>query len=236
MPTHDVVPSMFMYDFANLCAYTALTLGANNLAEMAVNMNHGTYIHCMRQDLLDDAIRNKATHMLWVDTDMRFPKDALLRLLKHNVDIVGINYSNRRVPCDFVAIKTEEPATKCWTTEKSTGLETVQYIGFGLVLMRMSVMNNLAPPPWFQNIYDPKLNDWCGEDAFFCRLLGDAGIDVYIDHDLSKDCGHMGMFKYECGHAEVTQQAILKDEAEANGNYDICTVTDGDSDELVEPE
>jgi hypothetical protein len=34
--------------------------------------------------------------LLWLDADMDFPADALIRLLRHNVDIVGGDYRLRR--------------------------------------------------------------------------------------------------------------------------------------------
>ena len=39
-----------------------------------------------------------ADEILWVDTDMQFPEDALLRLLAHDKDIVGCNYRTRTPP------------------------------------------------------------------------------------------------------------------------------------------
>ena len=44
------------------------------------------------------ALAVDATHILWLDSDMRFPADTLGRLLARNRDIVGANYCARRFP------------------------------------------------------------------------------------------------------------------------------------------
>ena len=44
-----------------------------------------------------------------------------------------------------------------------------------------------------------------GEDVYFCKLARERGFDVFVDHDLSKDCGHVGMLEYKTDHAFAMQ-------------------------------
>jgi hypothetical protein len=223
MPSHDIVTMKFAYSMARMVGCTSANLLEGKIqADIGMNMVEGTYIHTMRQELVEEALRQKCTHMLWIDTDHTFPGDALLKLLARNKRVVGINYPNRRVPCDFVAIKSREGNQRLWTTAESTGLEQVEGIGFGLLLMQMNVLDELGDRPWFQNVWtgDPNDGHWMGEDVYFCRLLEKAGIPVYVDHDLSKECGHVGTIEYKLEHAEEFQKERLRQEEQEDGGTD----------------
>lgn len=205
IPTHDMVPARFMYDFANMIGFTVGALGTDKI-EYSMNMFAGTYIHKAREELARAAIDSGADFVLWVDTDMSFPKDALLQLLARRKEMVGINYSSRGMPPHFVALKHiesgEKRARRLVTDADSTGVEPVLAVGFGLVLMRTSVLRAVQHAPrmfWFD--WDEENQQHMGEDVFFCHLVRDAGISVYVDHDLSKDCSHVGQFEYRTAHA-----------------------------------
>ena len=64
----------------------------------------------------------------------------------------------------------------------------------GALLMRTDVVADL-PRPWFLHGINAHGGD-VGEDVMFCRGLGRAGHTVYIDHDLSKQVGHIGQHTY----------------------------------------
>jgi hypothetical protein len=206
-PTHDVVPVMWAYDYANMAAHSVAAFTANVMRdpgvefEFGLTLVKGTYLHLMRQELLETALQDGATHLLWLDSDMRFPKEALLRLLGHNKAIVGINYSQRGMPesgpPDFVAIKSVEDGVKLRTTPLSVGLEKVEAIGFGLVLMDLRRIGpKLGDKPWFDFTWRKVGGGLIGEDVYFCRKVGAAGVSIYVDHDLSRDCAHIGSFEF----------------------------------------
>jgi hypothetical protein len=206
LPTHDRVPATFMYHLASLCAYTVAALPEH--VSFGINMVAGTYIHKARQDLADEILAQGATHVLWLDTDMTFPRESLVHLLQRNVDMVGINYATRTVPSQHVAIKTVgagPEGAKLVTDVNSEGLEKVEAVGFGMVLMKTRIFNKLPDPvqdPWFWYEWIPERKAHMGEDVYFCRVVRDAGFDIYVDHDLSKLCGHTGDFEYKVQHLD----------------------------------
>lgn len=210
LPSHEMVPVLFAYDAMRMAAISAASLIVDGVTDITHNIVLGTYIQQARQDLVDIALAQGATHMLWMDTDHRFPKDALIQLLNRNVDMVGINYANRKVPPGFVAYKhvgwDGEPSEKCVTDETTSGLEPVDALGFGLVLMRTSIIRNIGPKPWFEVYYDTEHNRIVGEDCYFCKKVRDAGYEIYVDHDLSKECSHLGTFEYRLEHAADWQK------------------------------
>jgi hypothetical protein len=122
--------------------------------------------------------------------------------------MVGINYAQRGVPSDFVAIKTVglgAAGVKLRTTDESTGLEEVEAMGFGMVLMKTSALTGMPDPdevPWFQNRHLGG-EQWMGEDVFFCERFREAGGRIFVDHDLSKECRHVGQFEYTLAHARM---------------------------------
>lgn len=225
IPTHESCPASFMYAAMNLAAYSVSQFPPAP-AEFGTTMVKGTYVHQARQKLLKQALESDRTHILWLDSDMMFPRDALMRLLAHNVDVVGINYCHRGLPFEFVAIKKigwgeNEEAVKLITAPDSKGLETVEAIGFGLVLMRLDAIRACLPDlkttPWFGF-------DWVtgekqvGEDVRFCKYLTDGGLKIHVDHELSNECKHVGQYEYECRTAFDVAEAERQMALAASGD------------------
>ena len=77
VPTRDFVNSGFAVDLARLVGFT---VGTSN-HKVVIYTSSGTLLSAQRQDLARDAVEAKCTHTLWLDSDMRFPKDSIIRLL-----------------------------------------------------------------------------------------------------------------------------------------------------------
>jgi hypothetical protein len=144
--------------------------------------------------VLEAAVKQGFTHVLWLDTDMTFPRTAAVQLMAHQQAIVGCNYMSRRQG-DSRPVARREDGTRVETTAASTGLEAVEATGFGVLLMRTDVVNGLGRP-WFRHGLNEFGGD-VGEDIMLCRGLRRAGYTVYIDHDLSKKVGHIGQYIYQ---------------------------------------
>lgn len=209
VPSHDSLPALFAYDLAQMMGFLGANYVGEQIGSIGLTFVAGTYVHSARQQLAQEAIRQGVDYVLWLDSDMRFPRDILIRLLKHREDIVGINYSNRGVPPGFVAIKSISPPEKLVTGPDSTGLEEVEAVGFGAVLMRGRVLRTLMEKHTSTPLFWYDLNDdggLVGEDVFFCRLAREHGFEVKVDHDLSKECGHIGLLEYKPDHAFAMQE------------------------------
>jgi len=207
MVSHESVPVTFAYDLASMYGYTAAMMDDN--CELSIHLVSGTYVHAARQQMLEN-LKDDHTHILWLDTDMRFPSDALLQLLVRDVPVVGINYAKREIPTDYVAIKRiakdeNDRSVRLVTDDSKGGLEEVEAIGFGLTLMRTSSLVNLPSldeRPWFWFEWLPGRRQM-GEDVYFCKLLRELGERIFVDHDLSKECAHTGQFEYRLEHVQV---------------------------------
>ena len=208
VPTHDHVPALFSYDLAQMMCYIGANYVGPDQPIKAVSLTYvtGTLIHTARNDLARMALDAEADFILWLDSDMRFPKDLPIRLMKHRKDIVGINYSSRGVPPRFVAIKTIKPKERLVTGPESTGLEEVDALGFGAVLIRVSAVRKMVEDHPDKNLFWFGVNEeggMVGEDVWFCTMAKSSGFEVFVDHDLSKECAHVGTLEYLLDHAQV---------------------------------
>lgn len=152
----------------------------------------GTFIPEARCRIADFAMREPGcTHVLWTDADMRFPPDTLMRLLEHDLDMVGVS-CRARVPPHRHAARVDGAPIKL-----GTGLQRVDQLGFGVVLMKTSLLRRTL-----ESQGDPLfLHEWLGrdnghpvygsEDYYFCDKVRAAGFEIYIDHDLSRECRHI---------------------------------------------
>ena len=188
-PTRDTVPAAFAVDVAQLYAYTRERGPWGS--DVTVGFVASTYIHVGREWFLEASIKQGATHVLWLDTDMTVPRETAVLLAMHDRPIVGCNYVVRQDSGLFTACNGDQRVP---TTETSTGLEAVEYVGMGALLMRTEVVAGLGRP-WFRHGLNEFGGD-IGEDVMFCRALGHAGYTIYIDHDLSKLVGHIGQHTY----------------------------------------
>jgi len=230
IPCMSEVAAYFAYDLAQLMAYTNRHFVKNGVIDwLGMGMVQATYVHSARQELAGQALANDCDYVLFLDSDMRFPQDALVKLLQHQEAIVGVNYVKRNWPPKYVAIKelgdiaTGGAGKLLGTRADSTGLEECDAIGFGVTLIRRDVLLSLPDPrengPWWWYTWQPEAGSQIGEDVYFCNLAREAGYKVYVDHDLSKQVKHIGQEQFGLEHA----WAIEKQQAEA---------TDGDSDRL----
>jgi len=141
-----------------------------------------------RHDLVKNALAAGATHVLFMDSDMVFPKETLQRLLEADKDIIGVNCTTRGWPVTHIAHDHQQEIVD---SRGKTGLEKVQQVGLAVMLIKAGVLKSLRPP-MFMMEWVPDTRSYCGEDIYFCQLAQDAGYDIWIDHDLSQQVLHVG--------------------------------------------
>lgn len=120
-----------------------------------------------------------AEWMLWLDADHDFPSATLERLLAHGKDAVGVTQPMRGGEGEIIPSATGLDGKRI-TPVRGKGLEEVAVAGLAITLIRAEAFKRVRYP-WFAG---------GTEDMFFCKRLRESGTPMYIDHDLSKDCGH----------------------------------------------
>ena len=207
-PARDMVHTNYTYCMVNMVAYHTL----NTTDAVSLKILLGTLIQNQRADLCLDAMREGCSHILFIDSDMTFPQDMIGRLLAHDVDIVAANCARRRMPTGPTAQNYDENGKRqpVYTMPESIGLEEIGSVGTGIMLIKREVFQGMNEPgfdmPWE---YDNR--GYMGEDVFFCKKAQELGFKVYIDHDVSKEIGHIGTFEFRHEHTWVMKEQLEKE-------------------------
>jgi hypothetical protein len=182
----------FAYDLARAMSFHTATTDDRVL----LYTSHGTLIASQRMELARQALEEKADYLLWLDSDMRFPRETIGHLMLRDKPIVAANYATRRMPVKPVAMMDNNGEIgRVYTAPDSEGLQPVDYIGMGVMMVKREVFEKVEAP-WFAIPYSTIGNHYIGEDVFFCRKAREAGYEVLVDHDLSHQVKHIGTFEY----------------------------------------
>jgi cellulose synthase/poly-beta-1,6-N-acetylglucosamine synthase-like glycosyltransferase len=167
----------------------------------------GTLIFDQRNKLVKTSLEAKCDYIVFIDADMRFPKDTIMRLLRHQKDIIGVNATTRTEPVIPTAknLTINEDGSCTWLPIYSNSLDGISKadgIGCGVMMIKASVFAKLQEPYfYFEQLPNNKI---LGEDIYFCIKAKDAGIDTWVDHDLSMGIKHIGQYTYSWANIEKT--------------------------------
>lgn len=147
----------------------------------------GGTIHSLRQMLVEGSFATGASEILWIDDDMWFPPNTLERLRKHGKPFVACNYLIRHTAHRWTARK----ESKSISSTRRSGLQKMDMAALGVALVQLSVYEGI-PIPWFDTfsrVQSGKV-EYLNEDVVHASKLRNAGIDLWIDHDLSQEVAH----------------------------------------------
>lgn len=222
IPVRDMINASFAHDLAMMVGWHSKHYPEH---EIGIATKMGTLIVNQRQDLVKEALIGEADYLLFLDADMRFPMNTLERLIARDVDIVASNYPTRRLPPKPTAFKELHPTIPCYTREDSTGIEEVVAAGAGVMLIKTHLLWTMELP-LFSIDWDDYHRNFTGEDVYFCKKARESGYTVWVDHDLSKQVMHVGMFEFLNGHIEEIDAQYFRDEyakvkAELDGDNEL---------------
>ncbi len=176
IPSGDLVHADFALSLAMMCMNPAPPVALINARSSLVPVG--------RNQCVEAAKAANATHILFLDSDLIFPADALRRLLAHGKDIVGASYSKREPP--FYPLTVTEEGQHAFI---KSGLQKVKLIPAGCLLIRLQVFQAMAAPYFNLVVEGGQLR---GEDYYFCEKARAAGFPIWCDGDLSMQLGHVG--------------------------------------------
>lgn len=188
IPSGDLVHAQFAISLAALVRHTPpdITLSIFNQRQ--------SLICDSRNRLAARALEAECDWLLWLDSDMAFPGDALVRLLSHRVMMVGAAYARRAPPYGEVGAVDDDPEHDP-VKSAADGLTEMKVMPFGCMLTHANLFARDVPPPWFQTVYRDDAAP-VGEDAFFCRAVRERDGDVWRDSALSLQVGHIGSHEF----------------------------------------
>lgn len=157
-----------------------------------------------RNNIAQKALSMNVDYVFMVDNDVTVPKDALVNMISHNVDVVSGYYVHR--------FKTDETSNKTNICKRGEMNYTMQYTGdelatlrnngeylirvhgggMGCVLIRTSVFNRISYPYYAWRDYGN--GKMLSEDLHFCEQCKAEHIKIYVDTRVQ--CGHMVRYIY----------------------------------------
>ena len=183
IPAHDTLHTKFALSLANLTS--KLTRDKINYE---LHVICGSVIAESRIQLANEALEHGATHLLWLDSDMHFPANVVNKFLQHDRDIVAANYSTRYHPYRSVAFVNPNDTEQ--RLETKFGLHKIWAVGMGCMMVKREVFEAL-PKPWFGHEYNPLLDNYGGEDIYFCNQAQSHGFDIWVDAEIQ--LAHLGI-------------------------------------------
>lgn len=194
VPSGDMVHMDFAVSLARMLAdMTHRRIPSILVNEKAAILPQG------RQKLVNRALANGATHLLFLDSDMTFPPETGARLLSHDRDIVGVAASTRLEGRQRVT------AMKRWGEPlklgPDDGLVAADYLGCGGLLVKAAVFRRMEKPYFPARFVEERdgRDVWLGEDYGFCDKARELGFDVLVDAKLSFAFGHLGQKSFTLG-------------------------------------
>jgi hypothetical protein len=141
----------------------------------------------------------KTSHLFMLDSDVLPPPDVVTTLLMHDKPIVSGFYRKKEMypvkDAEGTVTYLARPVVYDWAKEDDDfywfhcrmeagkGLEKVDGVGMGCVLMSHELATQLGPRP-----YDMQKG---GEDLVLCKKIMDLGVPLYVDWGVA--CAHVGV-------------------------------------------
>lgn len=172
-----------------------------SISRLSLQNTKGSILPKNRLEIVKRALQGQYSHILFLDDDMTFPPDVLLRLIKHGKAVIACNCPTKMLPSTSTA-RSKGSGTigvpVCSNT--GSGIEKVWRVGTGVMLVETRVFKCI-PQPWFPIEWNQELCDYTGEDWAFCQRLEEHNIPIYVDHALSREIGHVG--SHEFRHTDI---------------------------------
>ena len=163
-----------------------------------------TLVHDARNIIAANAIEAGFDRVMWFDSDMRIPRDALVKLAadmdETGADLISGLYFTRRYPkIKPVAFKKtwydvqDDGSVKTgaeFYTDYPEGLSVIEAAGFGCCLVTVDLMKRVGQE--FGSPFQPL--EHMGEDMAFCLRAKKLGAKMLLDSRVK--CGHMGVIEY----------------------------------------
>jgi hypothetical protein len=179
VPSSDLLHADFAFSMSGLYMRSA-QLGIRTVLANA----RSTYVHAGRNVCVEAAQSVNATHILFLDSDMVFPNEALGVLLQHDKPIVGATYVRRVAPHGILGSTLDGTQAVA-----STGLVRMAEMPTGCLLIRMDCFDKIEKPYFRHEVSEDRM---IGEDILFCRTMVDMGVEIWCDMDLSMHLKHLG--------------------------------------------
>lgn len=198
-------------------AITAMQYGIQFSLDTMVNES---LIPRGRNNLVAKFLANEqATHLMWVDADINFEPQSVLRMINHDVDIVCGLYPSKGLPIKYVMNTVPNPAINGSLVEVSTAGTGFMLIKRGLIEELIAAMpelkykDNLNFGAMYEKhmyaLFDTMIDEhgnYLSEDWTFCKRIREVlHKPVWVDTTVELD--HIGTYTFK-GDSKQIQQIV----------------------------
>lgn len=181
------------------------------MCPVRLDYERSCYVHRNRNVLMQRALESDSTHLMFIDTDIAFPRDGIQQLIALRKPIAGGAYNLRKLAENGVAITTVKPLpsamprlepNETWVMDKSKPFQC-RALPTGFMLIDLDVIRNLPVQPEYggdragdsnagpRNWFDfANYAGFVGEDVYFCDFVGQQGVEIWCDPTIK--LGHIG--------------------------------------------
>lgn len=222
-----------VYQYTAALASTLLFLRDHGIRVTFQFVVGGSVIHKARNELCAHFLMGDFTDLLFIDDDMEWSPNDVLRLLASDKPLIG-GVGRMRVQKP-----NSDPAVWCWRPLHDNGvlkqdaMGAIEVKGFGaaFMLINRGVLHAMATAhpqwkragahDWPQDLRDHYFEFFrtgeensdleVGEDYVFCNRWRDMGKSVWVDPTIK--LGHVGSFNYAGAIEDILAPAQLASEA-----------------------
>lgn len=179
-----VLPTDCMIHHKVVASVLSLILNGKHEFQTIVSAMQGIGEH--RNVLVKDFLKSDCDYLLMIDADNP-PPDNVLDLVDLNLEVVGLPTPiNLSYVQGLTEIYWNVKKNGQWVKEKGFGLQEVESVGTGVMLIRRDVLEKLEHP--FTTIRNEEDLRVVGTDVAFCNKCKEKGIKVWTHWDYT--CRH----------------------------------------------
>lgn len=181
-PTHSgTVHVPFVISVLNLVKI--LTLSGIEVAWEALSFS--SFIQSARNQMAQKFMESDYTDLLFIDADVGFEVEGVLKMLLRDVDVIGIPVIKRQDKEEFTINLLKDANGN--RIEKD-GMMEVASVATAILRIRRNVFENWKGGRFFDAMYEG--DRMLGEDVWFCRKFREQGGRIWIEPNVL--CSHTG--------------------------------------------
>jgi len=158
-----------------------------------IRLSRGMPLPEERNQLVRTAIEGGGTHVLFLDSDIIPPSNALAELANLNAPITsGVYWTHQAVPTPSAWMATDNGRYSPIDVNQDGNVVSVDAVGMGFCLIDISVFQHVKKP-WFKWTAQADRMRGVSEDFYFCRKARKAGYQILVRMDVK--CAHIGVMR-----------------------------------------
>lgn len=207
--------------YAVALSETVMLLAQNQIQTQIHITTSGSLLVAERNRILQTFMDSDCTHVLCIDSDLGWPAQAVLAMIRHDVEcVVGVYPSRGEKSFTFRAkLNPDESIVK-----NDKNLLGMEYVPAGFMLIKREAIEKMRAK-FPELYYEPKAEsmkfakawmffnteiwegEFWGEDYVFCRNAREAGVDIWCDPLIQFDhAGLRGMLLEALSEKKPTEQ------------------------------